>query len=81
MSCLYEPKLATIALAIQRCLLLTCLYVLPSRLLHTVSIADYNNIVFKVFGLFALSKFVVLICALRFVLFNHWKSQAKQVIF
>lgn len=71
MSALYEPKVGTIALAIQQCLLLAWLYVLTSRLPHTDGIADYNNVVFKVFHLLALSKSVVLICALRFVLFDH----------
>lgn len=66
MSCLYELKVATIALAIEQCLLLTCLYVLTSRLPHTGSIAHYNTVVFKVFGLLALSKSVVLIFTLRF---------------
>lgn len=60
--------MATIALAVQQCLLLTCLYVLTSRLPHTGGIAHYSNVVFKVFGLLALSKSVVLIFALRFLL-------------
>lgn len=75
MSGLYEPKVATIALATEQCLLLACLYVLTSRLSHADDIADYNNVVFNHYNndLLALSKSVVLICALRFVLFNHWK--------
>ena len=81
---LYESKLTTIALAIQQCLQLTCLYVLTSSLPDTNHIADYNSVVFKVAELFALSKSIVLICALRtqtFLLFNDWKSWEKQVIF
>lgn len=62
---LYKSKVITIVLAIWQCLLLRCLYVLTSRLPDTNHIADYNSVVFKVVGLFALSKSVVLICALR----------------
>jgi len=81
---LYEFKVITIALAIQQCLQLACLYFLTSWLLDTNHMAGYNSVVFKVVGLFPLSKSVVLSCALRTqicLFFNDWKSQAKQVIF